>query len=648
MIVYPNNTTAAQLMNHYRERGSVIIKVSDFISLSHLPMPNILMSAIDNEIRTHINRAVIVGLDSYLSLLDSEGITVFLTELQSRLDDNELSADYLLSARRCLNFLPRYEEARSIIFIDGSEEILEPLSILACSDKWVKSDIIGYKALLEQMSQYEPSGEYILILKNLTDKQAGIGSVVSFVLEIRDIAARFYNIDANLDKSTLELLLLKLAESGQSAENYLENLFGAENINTRLVLKRLLEIYHDGLWQAYIWLLRRRLRGDSYIAKVISGDIAQTDLLRKYAVSTIINILPNAHKYAIERAEALAAIGSDYESLIVEFIEQTKDINDALPFLNCNTVSERIEIVRRVSNEDLSYGLPKEYAEIYPTLAYYFSEFDYGDNTVTAYFKEYRRLKISNTITDDFIQLAYDSYPPKSYRSRDAILGELQNDTGLIVIDAMGAEYMPLLTALLKQRSINIESQSVATANLPTETNFNMIKWDKSRMLPKIMSVDNIVHDGAEKHENCTPERNFAETLRKLETEVMNRIAEGFTKFTRIVITADHGASRLAIIAHNKTLPWNGQPDNWRYSLAPHGIPRPNEFEQAYFPETKNTYWIVRGYNRLPKKGNKLHELHGGATLEERLVPIIVLTKDAAIEIPKEKKTIVDEFEGII
>jgi hypothetical protein len=39
-------------------------------------------------------------------------------------------------------------------------------------------------------------------------------------------------------------------------------------------------------------------------------------------------------------------------------------------------------------------------------------------------------------------------------------------------------------------------------------------------------------------------------------------------------------------------------------------------------------YWVARGYNRLPKKGGKFNELHGGASLEEHLVPVVVFTAD--------------------
>lgn len=669
IIVYPNNTVAAQLLNHHRNVANVV-KVADCLADDDmvLPMPNALMSVIDTKITALGCRAIVVGLDGYISLLNADAVITLMSELRNRLDAGVLNADYLLSIQSKPDFAPRYQESRSVVIIDGSAEELEQLSIQAYSDKWVRTDgRIGYKALLSQNAfQYEPFGEHTLILKDLTEPQAGIGNAVTFVLSTRDVAAQHYGIDADLDDTTLECLLTKSAESGKTPDVYLAEAFGATYSNVRLALKRLLELPSDNLWPAHIWSLRRRLPSESYIAEVLSGEVSRNNLLWKYVVCTAVTVISdaNATQYAVERAEALTAVGANYESLIIEFIGQTTNSDDALPFLNCGTPAERVEILRRASLEDLSYGLPKQYGALFPTLADYFSTaFDYGDEAVTAYFKEYRRLKVSSTITDNFIQRAFNVVVPTAYPTRDAVIAELagQPDTALFVVDAMGAEYMPLLTAMANRRGMNIESQAVVTAKLPTETDFNTIKWDKARTLPPIKSVDNIVHDGAEKHETSTPERNFAETLRVFETAVMNRIADGLTHFDRVVVTADHGATRLAVVARSKkkgvTLPWNkkrdGEPQDWRYSLAPSGVARPPEFESEYFPDRKETYWIVRGYNRLPKKGGKLYELHGGATLEERLVPVIVFTRNAVTQVPKQlsKKTtaeIVDEFEGII
>jgi len=45
----------------------------------------------------------------------------------------------------------------------------------------------------------------------LTDKQAGIGNAVAFVLDTRDIAAQLFGLDAELTDATLESLTFKIS-----------------------------------------------------------------------------------------------------------------------------------------------------------------------------------------------------------------------------------------------------------------------------------------------------------------------------------------------------------------------------------------------------------------------------------------------------
>lgn len=664
VIVYPNNTIAAQLVNHYKI-GENIIKMSECLSNddTYLPMPDVIMKILDGKTKMTTNHALVVGIDAYLALLDADGVIAFMSELRQRLDANNLNASYLLSTSNMPHFDPRYEESRRVIFIEGDKENLEPLNIHVYPNKWIKAGCIcSYRQLLDHMDQYQPSGDYTLVLPGLTGQQAGISNTVSFVVEPRDIALQYYGLATDLDDVTLEELLTKSAKNNQSADFYLETLFGIDNINPRLALKRLVEVSNDNLWLAYIWMLRRRLIGNSYISKVISGEVSRDNLLWKYVVGSAVSVISdiNAKKYATERAEALKALGSDYESLIMEFIEQTKNSSDALQFLNSGTNAERIEILRRASLENLSYKLPREYYELFPALTDYLSfDFDFYDETTTAYFNEYRKLKIISNVTDSFVKQAFDYAVPKNYPTRDSVISELctQSDYALLVIDAMGVEYLPLLIALAKRRGMNIESYKITTAELPTETKFNQIEWEETRRINEIKGIDNTVHNGVEKYEFSLPEENLAYILQLFETKIMNKIAEGLTHFSKVVVTADHGASRLAVIAHNlgkgKDLPWKGQPDNWRYSHAPKGTTRPAEFEQAYLPENHETYWIVRGYNRLPKSGGKLYELHGGATAEEMLVPVVVFTKNVTLEASKQSSKklsadLIDEFEGLI
>ena len=659
LVIYPNKDVAASLLNHHKSSGAVVVPVADCVTaeVATLPMPDTLLPCLDEKILSQNGRVVVVGIDAYLSLLAADKVAAFFVGLRGRIDDGRLNAVYLVSEKHNPHFNnPKYEESLDVVSVSGDFEQAELPQMSVVSDEWVKpGTLTDYHSLLRSLGNFLPTGDHTLVLKNICSEQAGLGTNVSFFLDIQRIAEHFYGISANLNSNTLKLLISKVKERGGTPESYLEAEFVKSNINVRIAVKRLLELPADDIWGAYVWLLQKQLPADSYLAKVLSSEVTQDNLLRKCTVDSAITVLNDnqAKRFAAERAEALA--GLSVESLIVEFIERTKDVHSAIEFLNCNTDAERIEIVRRASTLDLSAGLPESFQRLYPALADYLSsEFDYDTTELNTYFKEYRKLKITNTITEAFVEKAFGISLSAMIPHRDLLLSDLRaDDTALLVVDGMGAEYLPLLMKLAKRRSMNMESVAVASAKMPTSTQFNSIKWDAEQTLDAVKSLDNIAHNGASQHERCPAERNIAAALRVLEKEVFNRIAEGLSRFSRVVVTADHGSSRLAVIAHNKglgkTLQWDGQPLDWRYSPAIENGTCPPELESQYHPDSGQTYWVVRGYNRLPKSGGKVNELHGGASLEERLVPIVVFTGAICVDEPKEigkkiKEQIVDKM----
>lgn len=670
VMVYPNQDIAAKLLNYVKGLGAQEISVAECIpeSACRLPMPHVLMDAIDRAARNQGGYSAVVGLDAYLALLEVENIAVFMSELRKRLDKDALHIDYLLSGNYPLPFAARYEEARKVVFLKGAEETPEPLHIRAYHKQWARpGDDIGFNALLRRITPFDPGGDYTVFLPDISSAQSGLGKAVTFVTGIRDIAMQLYGFDAHLDDVVLERLLLDCVKCDQTPEVFLAERVGKEYCNLRLVLKQLLALRQDSLWPAYVWYVKKSIPEQSYMAKVLSEKGDAEKLLWNYAVGTALHALSdgNVQNFVFERAEGLNALADSIqiEPFMVEFIASAKERKDALPFLNCGTFSEKVEIVRRAAKEDFFHGLPKLYGELYPTLLDYLSPYDWGNCTITAYFQEYRRLKLSDTLTDVFAAQAYDILLPAEIPARDAVLEPLRphTDTALLVVDALGIEYLPVLTALAKRYSLHLEPPKITSANIPTETKFNPIQWDPQRTLAPVKGLDNIVHDGTEKHEAASPERCFAATLQKIESDVLNRIADGLTRFSRVVVTADHGSSRLSVIASrdgkSKTLPWKPgeEPLDWRYSTALEDVQRPEECESQYVPDSGETYWVVRGYHRLPKKGGKKYALHGGASLEERLVPVLIFSKDidadVAVTNPPAKKhatELKDEFEGII
>ena len=421
-------------------------------------------------------------------------------------------------------------------------------------------------------------------------------------------------------------------------------------------LKRLLQLKTDNFWGAFIWLLKQRIDNTSYLSKVLCDLIKPDDLLRKYVVDTAINCVVNddskIRQYAAERAEVLSSLGMPFEPLIVDFINKVKTYKSALPFLNCGTVTERCELIRRAGELDLVAGLPAEFNTLCPILGDYLSSVSCGNSTLDAYFKAYRRNSIKNEVSSSFVDLAFkNSAPIASIKMRDSILTDLsaQNDTALLIVDGMGVEYLSFLISAAARQGLTVSYYEVAAARLPSSTTYNKIQWNPELVLDGVNSVDNIAHYGASKHEKCTSERNLLATLDELGIELLKRVVAGLSAHAQVIVTSDHGTSKLAVTAHNsglsETLPWSGDPDDWRFSAAPENSPVPDGMESCYSPSSGKTYWIVRGYNRLPKKGPKLYALHGGATLEERLVPIIVFAafKDGD-SMPVQKKKVDEQL----
>lgn len=644
--VYSDNITAANLLADHMQNGAVELAVSECISKHalNLPMPDELMQALDSKIGAANKRVIITGIDAYLLLLNKENIDVFMVALHKRIDAGKLNAAFLMGGNyfdRSVFSNEKYEDALGVVYIGDIQQPHTQLTVSVIPEKWIRSDrnSTSWNVLLKNFGKFEPpSGNYMLVLDNYSNKQPGLSDIVIQYLDVSHVAKKFFDIDENLPPSVLETLVGQCKDSNTTPIELIKAKFGQNNTNIRLTVKHLLELRDDKIWPAYVWYLAKSIDSNSYLAKSLLTDVTSNNFLQFYVSDTAITLLtdPNAIRYANERAIALKEIGGTGDSLIIEFISRIKHFpsESVACWLNCGTEAEHIEIIRRVGESDLTIGLPQIWHDLYPLLADYLSDsYDYGNSELTAYFRDYRRLKITDCISEDVVNRVSSLVLPSTIVPRDVVLQDLSADenVALLVVDGMGAEYLPLILGMAKRKALNVESATVAAAKLPTSTEFNRIKWVQSKRLDPIHEIDTIAHNGAAKHESCSPSRNIEASLRVFE-RVINCVASGLTQFKRVIVTADHGSSRLAMLAYAKglsrTLQWDSeQPDDWRYSVAQPNTTRQPGLESSYDVDTGKTYWIVRDYNRLPKQGPKRNEIHGGGSLEERLVPVVVFSK---------------------
>ncbi|GHT10658.1 hypothetical protein FACS1894170_03110 [Planctomycetales bacterium] len=651
ILVVPNADVAQRLTKFYtvRENSCERIQLADCISADEtfLSMPDVVFEKLTNKIQGD-NLSIVAGLHAYLLLLNNEKREQAFAKLKHITDDPNGRAIFIVSIvwKKDLEKMfrnPGYQSGRQIVYIDDYEEN-KNLEVILVDRRWIDiqppncNSFKTYLATTGDFPTYE-NGKIIVALPDNDRKIAGLNDSVKQVHTLADFMRQFRNVDNLSNDKTLQWILDKANElRSNNGLLVVRQHFFPDGLSGVLQFapKRIVDERDDTAKDAMLWMLRHSIRENSYLYAVLSEpELNGENFLTFYTVHTAVKLLKdkNAAPFAEERKIALKEFGDVKNALVSQFITQTKGISlqQFVVWLNNDTAEEHAELVRRFAEYDTN--------DIYPALRAYLTDYNYGSKELTSYFKQYRKFKLHNKLTDNFYQESFDT-KFSDIPLRDSELRQYSQDskTALLVVDAMGAEYLPLLIEQAPLYGLKIEKHYAVSSQLPTSTKFNRVDW-RGEKLPEIKALDNIVHDGAERHQPKEYHENIAEVLDKVLPQIFNAVAQNIHNFDRIILTADHGASRLAVLANEldlaKTLnnPSDEKPDDWRYIKVPQGKRCPDEFIETI----DGNYWVVRGYNRLPKQGGKQYELHGGYTPEECLVPLIVFSKFAVAEQVKEQ-----------
>ncbi len=381
---------------------------------------------------------------------------------------------------------------------------------------------------------------------------------------------------------------------------------------------------------------------------------SSNDIYLKYIADTSLNY--NIYKVRIYNAVLEYNIGDKHfkelynarkallknvkETDVAEYISETR-VKDAerIYYLTDNTAAERQAIIESLNG---MLTIPMALKDIYPLLYEYLQDFSFTGNKgklLTDYFAGYKRLKLTNRLTPEFyehiLNLAVDgSRPYNSLKTRGEILDSLDKENATLYwIDALGAEYLGFIQSRANFLGLKI-TVHVVRANLPTITSMNSDfyeAWigDKA----KTQVLDKIKHEGEQdfNYQTIKTPVHLAEELniidRALEWAKIKLTGKNTEK---VIIVSDHGASRLAVI--------NEQECKWEMaSKGKHSgrcCPCAEADVKSEYATQDNGYWVLANYDRF-KGGRKASvEVHGGATLEEVVIPIIEITLfDSKIEV---------------
>lgn len=668
VVAVPPGETWTALRRFCQERGDFEVRLSDLVKeIAWLPMPNEIFNRVRNSLTSKeaSGKAVaLIGMPGYLSLLTNENKRAAIYALREWVDsthEREVVC-FLRSDDDAIELLleeiftnPRYRQGKQLIeisaekvFPEESEKIIGRAEVMLVGDdlvSFIPSECHTFQKYLKYTEEHPNDDSIRRIVVASEGKQLpGLNADVRQVVSLRDFVRVFYGIeDSELSKEALRRICeLGKEHDGKTALEILKMLFFPKGGVTKSVL-RVFDECKAIEQEMLFWLIKNIAPRKSYLEYIIKYEGVIADNFRSAYVTGAAQCLDAPEERAGERRDAIWEADVKMSiTTIRQFIKRCVDESTSrvAPWLNCSTDVERTELLRRCVADGIVTNSIKE---VYPAAAAYLNaDVVFEDDTLANYFREYRELKMTSRVTPEFCEKAQQMMPSISIQSRNKMVQQHFLDEGcaLLVVDAMGAEWIPMLVALARQRNIGIHSIEVVEACLPTTTRFNKIHWpDTNRRLSDIKRFDNIVHNGVEAHESRSAEENLAAALNVIDDEVLPRVADGLSRFERVLVTADHGSSRLSVLAWKLKLAQtlscenNANVSDWRYREPAAQGECPPELEEPLDGE----YWVVRGYNRLPKKGGgQGFELHGGATLEERLVPVMIFSRTGDF-VPKAK-----------
>lgn len=646
---YVDNENYLSLISAIKEIGNFsVIRISDCCSGDDKKPDLDALRAKLREIDVDFgsNQCILIGLAEYLAL---EGIEKARKTIQELVSFNLGTARCIVVCRgfknelnEILNSDIRMKRQISVDFegVNTFSLSLSPLGI---------GDYHGLKAMLRAIedndkSQYAASTifefpkatiqiEYVKNYKEVLFSH--------FVIETRNASNEDY----------WRLLWNDLQEKRK-----FENLFLKYNFSLILdedFYKRIsTDNYENWLYFEY---LKRNLNSisNSYLKKVLSR-VDDGAALKKEILYYILEVPHENEKYEVFYNERKKLIKYYNEQELAVFVnENRQNIDDSIYHLTDVSKVERQEIIAYIGQ----HGIPARLDRIYPQLSEYLQKYYFSDTSIkellTDYFDKYKELKLTNIITPDFQDLVNDYALKKIYNrlpSRNELIMDVDKSGAFLCwIDALGVEYLAYMVALAKRSGLKC-TVKIGRADLPTLTSINKGFYDSwaNDLKCKEERLDDLKHHdkGGYRYSpsNLYPIHlsDELDVIRDVFNDAATELSLRHCK--RYVIASDHGASRLAVIAKKEEV----YETDTKGEHSGRCCKAFNGYNLEYSTED-NGYVILSDYGRFKGSRAANVEVHGGASLEEVVVPLVILSlNDSNLEIKlAQKKVFADRKTGI-
>ena len=399
------------------------------------------------------------------------------------------------------------------------------------------------------------------------------------------------------------------------------------------------------LWLLWLAMQVFGVGTNKYVTRIIANSDS-VDTFERSLYNELLNIKhddPMFDTYYAERKRILDAIPENLP-YIDDYCDQIgMHEKYAVCYLTASSERERYELVKSLSIYDYSEDeigtvLKNGFPDIYSYMQLF--TFDVLNTKLpdadcslrgelTDYFAQYKQQKLTNRIFDGFISKV-DSHavdrPFMKLQPRSSIVSKLDKDkTGFFFFDALGVEYLAFIQSKCEKYGL-VSEFAIARCELPSITSTNKEFENTCPNVKKISELDELKHHSMIYDYAICPypihlfrELEIIDTeLRRIQTQLTQGIIE------KAVILSDHGASRLAVLYGKESASNIELSEKGIHSGRCCKIDEDPKLPQVSY---EDGYAVLANYERFKGSRAANLEVHGGATLEEVIVPIITLVR---------------------
>ena len=616
--------------------GLDLVQVSDFCGGDDkLPDIDGLLTYIEEaDVNAKSKKFVVRGLGEYLALRGPNETSRTLSWLK---DFNIGGAKVVLLLRGLASQIaglqadPRFDERRfSVIDKAGSD-----VSITLAAPSVGLPALPGFKALLMELEDGRCGNVVVNTVINLDEAIFTVHHISNAYDGIK-FSTRGFVLERSCGSDTRWAeLLTELNQSNGSLDGVFERHGLGNNLESDFYARVVGSDYRN--WLYFICLKSRVDTLQNGYLQFVLGETSRFEDFVSNTLNAIIEIPHTDKRFPSFYRERKDLVEKFPESDIASFVvNNRKVVSESIYKLTDSTRVEREEIIAWLSQN----GLIPELDSIYPALAAYLKKYVFKcpelADLLTEYFEAYKRQKLFNELETDFLERVDQLARTREFNrlpTRNEIMDDVEkNDTFLYWLDALGVEYLSLIEDLVQKRGLSIRVH-IARAELPTITSINRDFFDNWQGLKeKNGELDDTKHNEAGGY-NFTSNELPVHLAKELDIIVV-MIDKAATELTlrhckHFLIVSDHGASRLAVLRRKEE----------KYDTDTKGehSGRCCETFQPYdlpFAAEENGYLVLADYGRF-KGGRAANvEVHGGASLEEVVVPIIELSlKDGSVTV---------------